>query len=48
MGLFDLIGARNAHGQIYGGGMPHADITHEVLAGAVGFEQAHHLWDQRY
>jgi uncharacterized protein DUF3759 len=38
MGLFDLIGARSAHDQIYGGGMPHADVTHEVLAGAVGFE----------
>jgi pimeloyl-ACP methyl ester carboxylesterase len=38
MGLFDLVGARSAHDQIYGGGMPHADITHEVLAGAVGFE----------
>jgi hypothetical protein len=38
MGLFDLVGARNAHDQMYGRGMPHADVTHEVLAGAVGFE----------
>jgi hypothetical protein len=38
MGLLDLLGAEAAHGHVYGGGMPHADITHELLAGAAGFE----------
>jgi Protein of unknown function (DUF3759) len=38
MGFFDLAGARNAHDQIYRGGVPHADVTHELLAGAAGFE----------
>jgi hypothetical protein len=38
MGLFDLLGAEAAHGQVYGGGMGHGDVTHELLAGAVGFE----------
>jgi Protein of unknown function (DUF3759) len=39
MGLFsDLAGARQAHEQVYGGGMAHGDVTHELLAGAAGFE----------
>jgi Protein of unknown function (DUF3759) len=38
MGLFDMLGARGAYDQVYGGGMPHHDITHELLAGAAGFE----------
>jgi hypothetical protein len=37
MGLFDLHGARDAHEQIYGGRRDH-DATHELLAGAAGFE----------
>src|SRR5580698_11224422 len=38
MGLFDMLGARQAYGQVYDGGMPHGDVTHELLAGAAGFE----------
>jgi|SRR5580658_10210089 hypothetical protein len=38
MGLFDRDRAEGAYGQVYGGQMPHADVTHEVLAAAVGFE----------
>jgi Protein of unknown function (DUF3759) len=38
MGLLDMLGARGAYDQVYGGGMPHHDMTHEVLAGAAGFE----------
>jgi len=38
MGLFDMFGARGAYDQVYGGGTPHHDITHELLAGAAGFE----------
>jgi hypothetical protein len=37
MGLFDLLGAREAHGRMYGGDVRH-DVTHELLAGAAGFE----------
>ena len=38
MGLFDRLGAQGAYDQVYGGGMPHHDVTHELLAGAAGFE----------
>jgi hypothetical protein len=38
MGLFDMLGARQAYGQVYEGGAPHGDVTHELLAGAAGFE----------
>lgn len=38
MGLFDRFGAQGAHDQVYGGGMAHHDVTHELLAGAAGFE----------
>jgi Protein of unknown function (DUF3759) len=38
MGLFDRDRAEGAHGQVYGGQTPHADVTHELLAGAAGFE----------
>jgi hypothetical protein len=38
MGLFDLLGARGAYDQVYGGGLEHRDVTHELLAGAAGFE----------
>jgi len=38
MGFFGKDHAQNAHGMVYGGQMPHADLTHELLAGAVGFE----------
>jgi Protein of unknown function (DUF3759) len=38
MGLFDRFAARSAYDQVYGGGMPHRDVTHELLAGAAGFE----------
>jgi len=33
-----MLGAREAHGQVYGGGMGRGDVTHELLAGAAGFE----------
>jgi hypothetical protein len=38
MGLFDRLGAEGAYGQVYGGNARHGDVTHEVLAGAAGFE----------
>jgi len=38
MGLFDRDRAERAYGQVYGGQMPHADVTHELLAAAAGFE----------
>jgi hypothetical protein len=38
MGLFDHDHAKNMHGQVYGGQVPHADVTHEMLAAAAGFE----------
>jgi hypothetical protein len=38
MGLFDMLGAREAYGQVYDGGIPHGHVTHELLAGAAGFE----------
>jgi ferritin-like protein len=38
MGLLDRHGARAAHEQVYGGGVEHQDVTHELLAGAAGFE----------
>jgi len=38
MGLFDRDRAQHAHGQVYGGQLPHAHVTHELLAAAVGFE----------
>jgi hypothetical protein len=38
MGLLDMLGARGAHDNVYGGGMPHHEVTHELLAGAAGFE----------
>ncbi len=38
MGFFGSDHAQSAHGQVYGGGQPHASITHELIAGAVGFE----------
>jgi len=33
-----MFGARGAYDQVYGGGTAHHDVTHEVLAGAAGFE----------
>jgi hypothetical protein len=38
MGLFDRLLAGNAYDDVYGGGRPHHEVTHELLAGAVGFE----------
>jgi len=38
MGFFDRLGAQGAYDQVYGGGIPHHDMTHELLAGAAGFE----------
>jgi hypothetical protein len=38
MGLFEHHHARDAYGYVYGGGRPHHEITHELLAGAAGFE----------
>jgi hypothetical protein len=38
MGLFDFLAAQDAHAMVHGGGRPHHEITHEVLAGAAGFE----------
>jgi hypothetical protein len=38
MGLFDFFAAQEAHSYVHGGGRPHHEVTHELLAGAVGFE----------
>jgi hypothetical protein len=38
MGLFDMFGAQGAYDQVSGGRIPHHDMTHELLAGAAGFE----------
>jgi hypothetical protein len=38
MGFFSRHEAREAYDQVYGGGRPHHEISHELLAGAAGFE----------
>jgi Protein of unknown function (DUF3759) len=38
MGLFDMIAAQSAHGQVYNDERHHSDWTHELVAGAAGFE----------
>jgi hypothetical protein len=38
MDFFDMFGAQNAHGQVYDQGRPRHEITHELIAGAAGFE----------
>lgn len=38
MGLFHHHNAQDAYDQVYGGGQPHHQVTHELLAGAAGFE----------
>ena len=38
MGLFSHHHARDAYGQVYGGGRPEHEVTHELLAGAAAFE----------
>lgn len=38
MGFFERRLANDAYDRIYGGGMPHREVTHELLAGAAGFE----------
>ena len=38
MGFFDRLGAQGAYDQVYGGRMEHRDVSHELLAGAAGFE----------
>jgi Protein of unknown function (DUF3759) len=38
MGLFSRHEAREAYDQVYGGGRPHHEVSHELLAGAAGFE----------
>jgi hypothetical protein len=45
MGLFSHHHARDAYNEVYGGGRPHHQITHELLAGAAGFE-AMRLFEQ--
>ncbi|MQY30716.1 DUF3759 domain-containing protein [Nocardia aurantia] len=37
-GLFDHSGARDAHSQVYAGEPHEASWTHELIAGAAGFE----------
>jgi hypothetical protein len=47
MGLFQRHAAPDAYDMVYGGRRPHHEITHELLAAAVGFEvmrmYEHHL-----
>jgi hypothetical protein len=38
MGLFDFLGARDAHGHVYDDERPRHEVTRELLAGAAGFE----------
>ena len=38
MGLFDMFGAQNAYDQVYDDRRPRHEITHELIAGAAGFE----------
>lgn len=38
MGFFDTFEAQNAYDQVYGDEMPRREVTHELLAGAAGFE----------
>jgi hypothetical protein len=38
MGFFDMGGAQGAYDQVYGDEMPRHEVTHELLAGAAGFE----------
>jgi hypothetical protein len=38
MGLFSHHHARDAYDQVYGGGRPEHEVTHELLAGAAAFE----------
>src|SRR6202167_3840504 len=38
MGFFERREAREAYDQVYGGGRPDHEVTHELLAGAAGFE----------
>lgn len=38
MGLFDMFGAEDAHGQVYDGERHHSEWSHELIAGAAGFE----------
>ncbi|MGD0703144.1 MAG: DUF3759 domain-containing protein [Trebonia sp.] len=38
MGLSDRRGARGAYDQVNGGGIPPGEVTHDLLAGAAGFE----------
>lgn len=41
MGFFDRRRAEEAYGQVYGDGIPRHEVTHELLAGAAGFEAVH-------
>ena len=38
MGFFDMFGAQDAYGQVYDDDRPRHEITHELIAGAAGFE----------
>src|ERR1700733_13379954 len=38
MGFFERREAREAYDQVYGGGRPPHEVSHELLAGAAGFE----------
>lgn len=38
MGLFSRHHGQDAYDQVYGGGTPRPEISHELLAGAAGFE----------
>jgi hypothetical protein len=38
MGFFDMFGAQDAYDQVYDEDRPRHEITHELIAGAAGFE----------
>jgi hypothetical protein len=38
MGFFDMFGAQDAYDQVYDNDRPRHEVTHELIAGAAGFE----------
>jgi len=47
MGFFDMFGAQNAYDQVYDYDRPRHEVTHELLAGAAGFEAMRMFEDHR-
>jgi hypothetical protein len=47
MGFFDMFGAQNAYDQVYDYDRPRHEVTHELIAGAAGFEAMRMFEDHR-